>query len=176
MPHSHHIYVSLGSNIDPHKYLAFGLRAIEPLLHHCEISPVYESPAVGMSGPNFLNAVIGGETDVSHYQVVQMLKQIEHDSGRNRTENKFVNRTLDLDLLLYGNLVCEPSKNDSNPITLPHPEIIDQAYVLKPLADIAGHLIHPTRNRKLTELLTELQQQAPEKFANLKKVTLQTSS
>lgn len=163
------IYISLGSNINPEENLYSAIQALQSRLDNCQYSRVYCSPAVGMQGADFLNAVVSGSTSESMYTVVSWLLETEKAHGRVRTENKFTDRTLDLDLLLYGNCVYEPT--DELAITLPHPDIIDQAYVLQPLADIAGHLIHPVCNCSIDALLARLKTDYPDKFAALQAVT-----
>jgi len=133
------------------------------------ISPIYQSPAVGMTGNDFLNAVVGGITSEPVNDVQETLRKIEGDAGRVRTANKFVDRTLDLDLLLYGNTI---QTDDKKGTTLPHPEILEQAYVLKPLADIAGDLVHPTEAKTMSALLQRLKAESPEIFSPLQQVTL----
>ena len=87
--------------------------------------------------------------------------------------DRFSDRTLDLDLLIYGSQTCEPESPADN-IALPHPEILEQAYVLQPLSDVAGELVHPAYGRSINELRHQLQTDAPEKFQALTLVTLAT--
>jgi len=145
------------------------------LLGNAVISPIYQSPAVGMKGNDFLNAVISGTTNKTVSDLVQTLRQIECNAGRVRTADKFSDRTLDLDLLLYGDLVCTQTtsnKSGEKTVTLPHPEILTEAYVLQPLADIAGNLIHPATGTEITDLLLQLQQASPQKFLSLQQIKL----
>ncbi len=164
------IYISLGSNIAPETNLNSAIVTISAKLEHTSASPVYRSAAVGMEGADFLNAVIGGFTKAPLPDVINWLHEIELAHGRVRTQNKFSDRTLDLDLLLYGDSVCNPA--ESAGIELPHPEITDQAYVLQPLADIAASLVHPTRHCTINSLLLQLQSEHPDKAASLQVVTI----
>lgn len=164
------IYISLGSNIEPEKNIKTALKHLYTKLDNYQASGVYRSAAVGMVGADFYNAVVGGSTTDSVRAVKKWLHESELTHGRVRTENKFSDRTLDLDLLLYGNTVCQSA--DPAGIVLPHPEIKEHAYVLQPLADIAGTLVHPTLHCTISQILSSLQTQYPEKFEALLPVTL----
>lgn len=158
-----YIFVGLGSNIDAENNVRKAINNLSQQLGNARVSYVYRSSAIGMDGNDFLNAVVGGNTDLTLDETVTLLQESELRQGRVRTANKFSDRTLDLDLLLYGNLT-----NDK----LPHPEITDQAYVLQPLFDIAPELIHPIRKQSIATLRHRLLQSAPEKFNALRKVDL----
>ena len=88
--------------------------------------------------------------DLDIKEIIDQLRQIEIDNGRNRECKKFSARTLDLDLLLYGDLVCNEGR-----IQLPRDEIERYAFVLEPLAEIAGHLRHPVTHSRYSELWTQ---------------------
>lgn len=131
-------YLSLGSNINRYQNIT---AALDALTHHygkLEISPVYESAAVGFAGDPFLNNVVAIDSDRGLPAVAAELKQIEADNGRLRDREKFSGRTLDIDILTCDGLVGLHAG-----ITLPREEILYNAYVLKPLADIAGERCHP---------------------------------
>ena len=169
------VYISLGSNIDPLANLNSARDALFSAFDNGQISPVYQSSAVGMIGPDFLNAVVGATTALSVEEVVRKLYEIERNHGRIRTSNKFSDRTLDLDLLLYdAHIQNTESPDNDDSIVLPHPEILQQAYVLQPLADIAGDLVHPICGVTTNELLMSLKSRAPEKFSSL--VVVSTAS
>jgi len=175
LQHQATIYISLGSNIDAHYHLDLAHRKLLDTLSDAEISPIYRSPAVGMDGPDFLNAVIRGKTSESVHSVVKTLRRLESESGRVRSTNKFVDRTLDLDLLLFGDLVCAPGDDDFSgnfPVTLPNPEVLEEAYVLQPLADLAGELVHPTTGTKISEICEHLKKSSPGKFDSLQQINL----
>lgn len=157
------IFISLGSNIDAEVNLSAAIATLTRKLNRARVSHIYRSPAVGMTGDDFLNAVVGGETALTHQATITWLRDIEHSQGRIRTENKYTDRTLDLDLLLYGNLSNKE---------LPHQEITEQAYVLQPLSDIAADLIHPTKKQSIRELRESLSQKHEDKFRTLMKVEL----
>ncbi len=152
------IYISLGSNINPSENIAQATNTLCSALEDWELSPLYQSHAVGMNGADFLNSVIGGKTTKELNETQLFLKKIEEQQGRVKTYNKYSDRTLDLDLLLYGNI----SSNK-----LPHREIVSEAYVLQPLCDIAPDLIHPSLGKSIYDLRNELLAKTPEKFSSL---------
>jgi len=108
---------------------------------------VYESEAVGFDGDNFLNMVVGLDTDEEVHTVVQTLREIEDRHGRIRSGPRFSARTLDLDLLLYDDLVVKEDALD-----LPRGEITQNAFVLWPLAEIAPEIMHPVEQQPMAAL------------------------
>ena len=131
------IFISLGSNIDRQQHINAGLSALKAAFDELAISRVYESESVGFEGSDFDNLVARAQTDMSIEAVIQHLKKIEDVNGRIRGDKKFAPRTLDLDLLLYDNVVCQ------QPVELPRGEILHNAFVLWPLSELAGDLLHP---------------------------------
>jgi 2-amino-4-hydroxy-6-hydroxymethyldihydropteridine diphosphokinase len=132
------ICVSLGSNIDRDQHLRRAARALRATFGRIALSPVYESAAVGFDGPPFYNAVARATTDLALDAVLDELRRIEDAQGRVRHADSFHSRTLDLDLLLYDDLVLATPT-----VVLPRDEILRYAFVLAPLADVAGDLSHP---------------------------------
>ncbi|GLS82462.1 2-amino-4-hydroxy-6-hydroxymethyldihydropteridine diphosphokinase [Paraferrimonas haliotis] len=143
------IYISLGSNIDARYHLTQALDALAAEFGELTLSSVFESEAVGFRGDNFLNMVVGAKTDRSIEQVVACFKSIEAANGRIKQAQKFSPRTLDLDLLTYGDTVCQ------HPIELPRDEITKNAFVLWPLAEIAALELHPILNQDYQTLWNE---------------------
>lgn len=131
------IYISIGSNIEPERYLTAALIDLECEFGALTLSSVFESEAVGFQGHNFLNMVVAVQTHLSIEAVVAIFKQIEKEHGRLPGVKKFSARTLDLDLLLYDDCVCQL------PIVLPRDEVLKNAFVLWPLAEIAPQVEHP---------------------------------
>ena len=144
------VYISVGSNIEREKYIRAGIKALTSHYGTITCSPIYESIAVGFEGDNFYNLVVAFETDESCETVDTHLSKIEDLNGRDRSSAKFSARTLDLDLLLYDDLVL-----NSKELTLPRPEIYENAFVLQPLADIAHDLVDPKTHRPFGELWAE---------------------
>ncbi|MEN0038499.1 MAG: 2-amino-4-hydroxy-6-hydroxymethyldihydropteridine diphosphokinase [Cellvibrio sp.] len=141
------IYLSLGSNVDRHKNITAALDALAELFGVLKISSVYESKSVGFDGSNFFNLVVGADTDLSIAELSETLKHIEDENGRKRNGPKFSPRTLDIDILTYGDFVG----NESG-IELPRAEITKNAFVLLPLAEIAADVFHPELQKSYREL------------------------
>jgi len=135
------IYISLGSNIERDYHVQNGLESLAKAFNvpfeQLSLSSLFESEAVGFSGSAFYNMVIGIKTPCSVEQVTIKLRDIEFKYGRSTNAKKFSPRTLDLDLLLYDDLIID------TPAQLPRDEIDKNAFVLWPLSEIAPKLIHP---------------------------------
>lgn len=134
-------YISIGSNIDKETNIPASLKALESCFGELIVSSIYESEAVGFTGDSFHNLIIGFDSNLDVKSVAKQLRQIELDHGRSRNSEKFSPRTLDLDLILYGDLIL----NDGR-LQIPRDEIERYAFVLEPLAEIAPTLKHPISN------------------------------
>lgn len=142
------VYVSIGSNVEPARHVHIALDALRERYGELVVSPVYRTAAVGFDGDDFLNLVVGFETADGIRQVDAVLDAIESSAGRDRAAPRFAPRTLDLDLLLFGDAVL-----DDDGIRVPRREITEYAFMLRPLADIASQLQHPVLGRSMVELL-----------------------
>lgn len=132
------VYVSIGSNIDRYRHIAASLDALQHHFGELVISPVYETESIGFVGEHFLNLVVAFQCRHSVAELAQLLRGIEYDNGRQHTDLKFAPRTLDIDILTYDSLVgCIAG------VELPRSEITENAFVLRPLVDIAGSTLHP---------------------------------
>jgi 2-amino-4-hydroxy-6-hydroxymethyldihydropteridine diphosphokinase len=131
-------YISIGSNIDKDKHIVASLQALERFFGGLTVSSIYESEPVGFIGDAFYNLVVGFDSELSVKEVAKQLRQIELDNGRTRDCQKFSARTLDLDLLVYGDLIINEGR-----LQIPREEIERYAFVLEPLAEIAPTLKHP---------------------------------
>lgn len=140
------IYISIGSNIDAEKNIRLAIRALQDHYGKLILSSVYESEAVGFDGGNFLNLVAGLNTEEDVYTVAATLRKIEDENGRDRSGPRFSSRIVDLDLLLYDNLII---KEDN--LEVPRDEITKNAFVLLPLEEIAPQLIHPVSGKTMCD-------------------------
>lgn len=140
------IYISLGSNVEREYHIHQGLNALSRHFGKLTISSLFESDAVGFDGAAFYNLVVGVQTSWSVNAVAECLRAIEFAFGRPAQATKFSPRTLDLDLLLYGDLVID------EPLQLPRDEITTNAFVLWPLAELAPNALHPVINLSYQQL------------------------
>ena len=140
-------YIGLGSNINRDRNICSGIKDLKSLGSNISISNIYESVAVGFKGDNFYNLVIGLDTEIPLNQFNSILREIEDRHGRLRDVPNFSSRTLDLDLLIYNDLVRHDEEID-----VPRAEILKYAFVLRPLAEIAADLEHPEIGVPISEL------------------------
>lgn len=140
-------YISVGSNIDKEKNIHSSLRALALYFGDLVVSSTYESEPVGFSGDTFHNLVVGFDSELDVKTIAKLLRQIELEHGRTRDCKKFSSRTLDLDLILYGDLVISDGR-----LQIPRDEIEHYAFVLEPLAEIAGDLKHPVTGETYLEM------------------------
>ena len=140
------VYVSVGSNIDRDHNIATALRLLQASFGELQRSSVYESEAVGFDSDPFYNLVVGFDTRHTPREIQNMLHCIEEASGRIRTTGLSA-RTLDLDLLLYDDLVI-----DADGLVLPRTDISRYAFVLGPLAEIAGEQRHPVSDERYADM------------------------
>jgi 2-amino-4-hydroxy-6-hydroxymethyldihydropteridine diphosphokinase len=139
------VYLSVGSNIEPAHHLRAGLKDLREHYGTLKSSAVYESQAVGFVGDNFYNLVVGFETTADAFTISDTLRHLEHSQGRKREGKSFSARTLDLDLLLYDDLIIQE-------LSIPREDILKYAFVLLPLAEIAPTAKHPLTGQSYAEL------------------------
>ncbi len=139
------VYLGIGSNIDRETNIRHGLQEIQACYGELSISPVYETEAFGFDGDDFLNLVVGLKTELPIHELAHDLREIEFQFGRSRNETRYSSRTLDVDLLLFGDEV-----NDKYHI--PRSDITEFGFVLKPLSDIAPDLKHPVTGETMIQL------------------------
>lgn len=132
------VYVGIGSNIERASNVRLGVAALRERFGDIQLSSVFESEAVGFDGEAFYNLVAGFQTDLGVEQVAAILREIEGQHGRVRGGERYSARTLDIDLLIYGELVA-----CTDEYRVPRDEIARCAFVLQPLAEIAPDLCHP---------------------------------
>ncbi len=149
----HRVYISIGSNIEPARHVRLAVTALHEY-HELVISRVYESESVGFDGDNFYNLVVAYDTEQSIDEVSHFLHEIEDRYGRERSGPRFSARTIDLDLLMYDEQVLQKGK-----LILPREEILQNAFVLWPLAEIAPELVHPLEQKTMSMLWGEFDKQ-----------------
>jgi 2-amino-4-hydroxy-6-hydroxymethyldihydropteridine diphosphokinase len=141
------VFVAAGSNVEPMANLR---RALDELSRHypgLRCSRAYRNRALGFEGDDFVNLVLGFETDEGVHEVVGRLQQAEAACGRGRSDPRWAPRAMDLDILLYGGLVC-----DEPGLTLPRPDLVRRAYMLGPMAELAPDVVHPVLGSTMGEL------------------------
>ena len=140
------VYVGLGSNIDPEANLHLGIRELRDRYGELQVSAVYRSAAVGFEGDDFLNLVASFESDASPVAICEEIELIHGLAGRERDGGKWESRPLDIDLLLYNDLVV-----DERPVRVPREDILEYSFVLRPLAELAPDLVHPVTGKTMLE-------------------------
>ncbi|MCG5530923.1 2-amino-4-hydroxy-6-hydroxymethyldihydropteridine diphosphokinase [Halorhodospira halochloris] len=141
------VYLSIGTNIDREQNVCSAMSALREHWPSVLFSPVYESVAVGFAGEDFFNLAAVFTTEEPLYYVLDTLRGIEDAHGRARSGPKFAARTLDLDLLSWGDEII-----NTESLTLPRAEILEHDFVLLPLAEIAPESVHPVNGLTYRQL------------------------
>jgi 2-amino-4-hydroxy-6-hydroxymethyldihydropteridine diphosphokinase len=149
----HTVYIALGSNVGDRK--TFLVRAVDALMHTpgvrvADLSRIIETEPVGMRGEEepFLNAVLSAQVTLAPDTLMGRLREIERSLGRPESHRRNTARTIDLDLLLYDDLV-----QDDPQATIPHPRMHERLFVLEPLLEIApAGITHPRLGTALSVL------------------------
>lgn len=141
------VFVAAGSNVDAVRNLELAARELVATFGKVQFSPAYRNAAVGFEGEDFINYVAGFDTDREVHEVIDELQRIEGLCGRTRDAPKWAPRSMDLDILLYGDAVV-----DEPGLVLPRPDLLRRPYMLGPLADIAGEVLHPTQRSSIADL------------------------
>jgi len=150
------VYIALGSNLgERQENLRQAMGGLPPAVRLSAVSPVYSTPPWGYAHqPDFLNQVARLETDLSPHDLLRVLKDLEVRLGR-EPSFRYGPRLIDLDILLYDDLVMETPG-----LTIPHPRLAQRAFVLVPLVDLAPDLRHPVLGQTLADLLARLDRSA----------------
>ncbi len=141
------IFVGMGSNLFREKNIRNGLCALETVFGSLTLSSIYENEAMGFVGQPFYNLVIKFFSELPPSKIIDHLHSIEQQHGRPAKSPSFRSRTLDLDLLLYDDLIIFNSE-----LELPRKDILQYPFVLRPLAEIAGSQTHPQFQLTYNEL------------------------
>jgi len=141
------VLLSLGSNIDPDRHLRAALDELRTLFGEVAVSPAYRTAAVGFDGAPFVNAAVALSTTLPLAALEDTLHALEDRHGRDRTGPRLSDRTLDVDVVFYGDTVIR----DGVRVRVPRPEL-KHAFVLKPLADIAPEFVDPLSGSRLVDL------------------------
>ena len=147
------VYLGVGSNIERERYITAGLDALQGLFGDLDLSPVYDSVAIGFDGQPFLNLVAGVATELGVGDLASHLRHIEVEHGRPPNASRFSARQLDIDILTYGDVTGHVEG-----VELPRDEILENAFVLRPLADLAPNDRHPVVGRTYRELWQDYDQ------------------
>jgi 2-amino-4-hydroxy-6-hydroxymethyldihydropteridine diphosphokinase len=141
------VYVAVGSNVEPERNLALATRQLRREFPDVKFSPWYRNRAVGFEGADFINCVAGFTTELPIEDVLARLHAIEAFCGRPRDAPRWAPRSMDIDILLYGDVVCDTPR-----LKLPRPDLLQRAFMLGPLAALAPDVVHPVEKLTIGEL------------------------
>lgn len=143
----HRAWLSLGSNLEPARHLGAAIAELRARFGAIAVSPAYRFPAVGFDGPDFVNLAAGIDTDLDPVALDAWLHALEDRHGRRRDVPRYSSRTLDVDIVLFDERIIDGPGH----LVVPRAELA-QAFVLKPLADIAASVREPRSGRSVGEL------------------------
>lgn len=138
--------MSIGSNVERERNVRAAVRALKTSFRNVELSPVYQSRAEGFDGDDFYNLAARFDADEPLERLCERLTGIEAAQGRVRSGPRFAPRTLDIDVLLYGDVIRHDERFD-----IPRRDILTYAHVLGPLATLAPDLQHPETGERLAD-------------------------
>jgi len=141
--------LGLGSNIDPYAHMGQAVARIAERYPGARVSPLYLTAAVGFDGADFLNAAMAIQPGTGVAELAAWLRALEDELGRRRDAPRFSDRPIDVDLVAFGSRVREL------PPVLPRPDLAQEAFTLRPCADIAPGYVHPLLGRTLQALAAE---------------------
>ena len=140
-------YLSGGSNVDPERHLALAARELKRAFPGARFSRCYRNRAIGFDGPDFINFAAQLTVAGSPLDLRRELQRIEADCGREPGAPRWAPRSMDLDVLLFGDQVFSLPG-----LVVPRPDLLKRAFMLGPLAELAPALVHPTEHLTLADL------------------------
>lgn len=146
-------FIGIGSNINPDNNVRKAIRLLSKEEHILGISTVYETlPERGLKQPRYYNCVVEIETKTPSEELKhKVLRKIEKDLGRKRSKDKYASRTIDLDLILYDDMVLK-----TDDFTVPDPYIASRPYLAVPLCELNPELVLPDSGLSIKELASKL--------------------
>ena len=141
------VYLSLGSNLEPQRHLRAALAELRERFGALDVSPAYRSKPIGFDGADFVNLAVGLDTELAPVELNDWLHALEDRHGRRRDAPRYSDRTLDIDIVLYGDRIIDGPGH----LQIPRQEL-QHAFVLRPLADIAPDVRHPLSGASMAEL------------------------
>ena len=148
------VFLSLGSNIDPEENLKYACRELKKAFGNIQISSVYKNKPIGFEGNDFLNMVVKVKSTFNPNEMLDLLRSLEIATGRDIGTGAFDSRTLDIDMVLYGDLV-----HPEQPFKIPRKDIELYSFVLCPLAEINPNGIHPVTGKTFKNLWESFDQE-----------------
>ncbi|CAM2812476.1 2-amino-4-hydroxy-6-hydroxymethyldihydropteridine diphosphokinase [Vibrio rarus] len=139
-------YLGIGTNIERDKHAQVAITQLQRLGSHLQVSTIYRCPAAGFNGAEFYNFVIGLETDLTLSQFAAQLRALELAYGRPENAQKQQDRTLDIDILLFGDVIRQQSPQ------LPRADIFKFNFVLQPLYELCPELLVPGEGRTIEQI------------------------
>ncbi|MDP9236295.1 MAG: 2-amino-4-hydroxy-6-hydroxymethyldihydropteridine diphosphokinase [Chloroflexota bacterium] len=149
------VFLGLGANVGNRiENLRLALRWLEPQCRVVAVSSLYQSAALVLegspAGPDYYNGAVEVQTELSPAELLFHVKQIEHDIGR-RPAERWAPRPIDIDILLYGDAVI-----DTPELQIPHPSLTARNFVMAPLAELAGDVVHPVLGKPIGALAEDV--------------------
>jgi len=144
------LHLNIGSNQDRRKNIRSALDQLDIFFEKIKVSSLYESPSEGFEGKDFYNVGVNVETNKNASEVLDILHKIEDSLGRNRSAPKFSSRIIDLDLVIYDDMIDEK-------INVPRKDILKYAFVLAPLLELNPDDIHPEKGVSYLNLWEEFE-------------------
>ncbi len=140
------VYLGLGSNVSPAQNIKLAVHELERRYGKLRVSPVYRNAALGFKAADFMNLVVSLESEDPPQAICAEIELIHNLSGRNRDSDKWESRPLDIDLLLYNDLIL-----DEKPVRVPREDVLKYSFVLRPLAELAPELCHPVSGKTMRQ-------------------------